>query len=43
MENILKTLAKTVLIKLGLKVAESVTDAAIQMNIFGPTTITVII
>ena len=43
MENILKTLAKSVLIKLGLTVAESVTDAAIQMNIFGLAIITLII
>ena len=43
MENILETLAKSVLIKLGLTVAESVTDAAIQMNIFGPAIITLII
>ena len=35
MKNVLKTLAKIVLIPLGLTVATSATDAAIQKKLFG--------
>ena len=35
MKNVLKPLAKTVLIPLGLKAAASGTDAAIQNKLFG--------
>ena len=36
--NVLKPLAKTVLIPLGLTAAAAATDAAIQKKIFGPGT-----
>ena len=36
MKNVLKPLAKSVLIPLGLTAAESATDAAIQKKMFGP-------
>ena len=35
MKNVLKTLAKSVLIPFGLTVATSATDAAIQKKLFG--------
>ena len=35
MKNVLKTLAKSVLIPLGLSAAASTTDAAIQKKLFG--------
>ena len=35
MKNVLKTLAKSVLISLGLTAASSATDAAIQKKLFG--------
>ena len=35
MKNVLKTLAKSVLIPLGLTAAASATDAAIQKKVFG--------
>ena len=41
--NVLKLLAKTVLIPLGLTAAESATDAAIHKKMFGSGTTTVII
>ena len=43
MKNVLKPLAKTVLIPLGLTSAASATDAAIQKKIFGSGTTTLII
>ena len=41
--NILKTLAKSVLVPLGLTAAASATDAAIHKKIFGSGTATLII
>ena len=43
MKNVLKPLAKTVLIPLGLTSAAQATDAAIQKKIFGSGTTTLII
>ena len=43
MKNILKPLAKSVLIPLGLTVAGSATDAAIQKKMFGSSVIRLII
>ena len=43
MKNLLKRLAKSVLIPLALTAAISATDAAIQKNIFGPGMTTLII
>ena len=43
MKNVLKPLAKSVLIPLGLTVAASATDVAIHKNIFGSGTKTLII
>ena len=43
MKNVLKSLAKSVLIPLGLTVAASATDADIQNNVFGSGMTTLII
>ena len=43
MKNVLKPLAKTVLVPLGLEVAVSATDTAIQKNIYGSGLTTLII
>ena len=43
MKNVLKPLAKSVLIPLGLTVAGSATDAAIQKKMFGSSVIRLII
>ena len=43
MKNVLKTLAKSVLIQLGLRAAASATDAAIQKKVFGAGMTTLII
>ena len=43
MGNVLKTLAKSIFIPLGLTAAASATDAAIHKKMFGPGTTTLII
>ena len=43
MENVLRSLAKNVLLPLGVTVAASATDAAIQNKIFGSRTTALVI
>ena len=42
MKNVLKQLAKSILVPLGLTAAISVTDAAIHKKMFGPSTTTLV-